>query len=150
VRRSGFTLLELTLTVTILGTATAMAIPKADDLKRRATASQILQDVEFIKTGTYRFYSDSGYFPKEVASGIIPDNLSAYLPRSFSFTKKDWTIDFQNWTNKTASVHVKTGIQIGVSITTTDPRLGATVMDMYGNNPKFAVGSKYTFLIVGL
>ena len=141
---------ELALTVAIAGTVAAMAIPKTDDLKRRTTAARILEDVEIVKNATYKFYSDSGYFPKDAASATVPDNLDRYLPRNFSFSRKDWTIDFQKWTRKAPSVHVKTAIQIGVSITTKDARLGATVMDLYGNHPKFAVGSKYTFLIVGL
>jgi prepilin-type N-terminal cleavage/methylation domain-containing protein len=149
-RRPGFTLIELVSAMAIIGAVTAMAIPKLDDLERRTTASEILQDVDIVKNGTYRFYSDSGYFPRETASGTIPDNLSQYLPPRFSFSRKGRTIDFQNWNSRTPSIYVKTGIQIGVSITMTDPKLGATVMDMYGNNPKFMVGSRYTFLIVGL
>ena len=148
-RRRGFTLSELALTVAIAGTVTAMAIPKTDDLKRRTTASRILEDVNIVKNATYRFFSDSGYFPKDAASGTVPENLNRYLPLNYSFTRKDWTIDFQTWSRKAPSVHMKTAVQIAVSITTRDARLGATAMHLYGNNPKFAVGSKYTFLIVG-
>jgi len=148
-RKRGFTLIELASTMAIIGTVTAMAIPKLGDLKRRATASEILQDVDVVKNGTYRFYSDSGFFPREAASGTIPDNLSRYLPEKFSFGGKGRAIDFQNWNIKATSIYVQAGIHIGVSITITDPRLGATVMEMYGNNPKFMVGSRYTFLIVG-
>lgn len=149
-KQPGLTLIELVCAVAIIGAATAIAVPKMEDLERRAAASQILQDVDLVKSGTYRFYSDSGYFPREATVGTIPENLSQYLPVKFSFSRKDRTIDFQHWTNKVSSMHVKTRIQIGVSITITDPKLGATVMDMYGNNPKFTVGSRYTFLIVGL
>lgn len=148
--RRGFTFTELVLTVAIIGTVMAISVPKAADVKRRAAAARVLSDVEAVKNGTYQFYSDSGYFPREAGAGVIPTNMRQYLPVTFSFTNKDWTIDYQHWTSTTPSKYVKTGIQIGVSITLTDPHVGAAAMEMYGNNPKFTVGSKYTFLIVGL
>jgi type II secretory pathway pseudopilin PulG len=148
--RRGFTFIELLTIVVIIGSVTAMAIPKSDDLERRATASKILGDVELIRKATFRFFSDSGYFPHEETSAVVPESMKRYLPRGFSFRKKGWTIDYDRWTTKLPSVHVRTGVKIGVSITIPDARLGTTAMNMYGNNPKFSVGSKYVFLIVGL
>lgn len=149
-KRPGFTFTELLLTVAILGSAATMAVPMRGDLRRREVAAQILADVESLRSGIFRFYSDSGYFPKEAPAGEVPETLSQYLPPRYSFRRTGWTIDYQVWTSKTPSVHVKTGKQIGATVTIPDPKLGATAFEMYGNNPKFMIGSKYTFMLVGL
>ena len=46
---------------------------------------------------------------------------------------------------------VKPPTQIGVSVTIPDAKVGAAVMVAFGDQqPKFSLGNKYTFLIVGL
>jgi prepilin-type N-terminal cleavage/methylation domain-containing protein len=148
--RRGFTFTELMLTVVIVGCGAALGIPKSDDIERRGSAAEILSDVDAIRKATFRFFSDSGYFPREEIAGIVPEAMAQYLPRGFSFRRKAWIIDYDYWTTKQPSVHLKTGVKVGVTITIPDARLGSTAMSMYGNNPKFRIGSKHTFLIVGL
>lgn len=149
-RRAGFTLGELLLAVTIIGTLSAIAVPKFADVRRRAQASTILVDIETVRSATYGFYSDSGYFPSEVGGGNIPTNLSNYLPKNFSFKKKDWQIDYENWTLKYTPVYSKSKTVIGVTITPTDPKVGTAAFTMYGDSPKFIVGQKVTFIVVGM
>lgn len=149
-RARGFTVLELLFTVVVIGAATSVAIPASDELKRRALASEMLADVEAVRAGTYGFYSDSGYFPSEVGGGNVPANLGGYLPRNYSFKKKSWTIDFRQWTLKNTPRSNKSPVIIGVTVTPTDAKIAATAMAMYGDQPKFVVGNKYTFIIVGM
>jgi prepilin-type N-terminal cleavage/methylation domain-containing protein len=148
-RRSGFTLVELLIAVTICGVLAAIAVPKYGDLKRRATATQILGDFDVMRAAALTFYVDSGYFPLEAGSGRMPPNFTPYLPTNFKMKKPEWTLDYENWGSKTSSKYTKTGIVIGVSVTTSDKALGQTAMKLVGNAPSFTMGSKFTFLISG-
>lgn len=64
--------------------------------------------------------------------------------------KDQWTLDYENWATKKQSKYVKTGILVGVSVTTKDQALGQTAMTLMGNTAAFTVGSKYTFVISGM
>jgi prepilin-type N-terminal cleavage/methylation domain-containing protein len=146
-RRLGFTIIELLMTLTIVGLLSSIAVPKFRDVRRRATATQIMGDFDVIRHAALSFYVDSGYFPKEAGSGAIPRNLKKYLPTSYKMKKPQWTLDYENWTGKTGKRYVASGIVIGVSITTPDTALGRTAMKLIGNAPGFTLGNKYTFLI---
>jgi prepilin-type N-terminal cleavage/methylation domain-containing protein len=148
--RGGFTLIELLVAVTIVGTLSAIAVPKYREFKRQATATQIVGDYDVVRHAAMSFYVDSGYFPAEVGAGKVPKNLKKYLPASFIFRKPQWTLDYENWSTKTQNRFIKTGIQVGLSFTTTDKALGQTAMKLLQNNPTFTVGKKYTVIISGL
>ena len=146
-RRIGFTMLELLLTLIIVGLLSTIAIPKFREVRRRATATQIVGDFGVLRHAAMSFYVDSGYFPKEAGSAVVPKGLKKYLPNKYTFKKKQWTMDYENWTGKTSKAYTSSGITIGISFTVPDTNLGRTAMSLMGNNPVFTVGSKYTFLI---
>ena len=145
--RIGFTILELLLTLIVVGLLSSIAVPKFREVRRRATATQLVGDFGVLRHATLSFYVDSGYFPKEAGSGSIPTGLKKYLPTKYSFKKGQWTMDYENWTGKTSKAFTSTGIVIGISFTVPDTMLGRTAMSLMGNEPAFTVGSKYTFLI---
>ena len=145
--RRGFTIIELLMTLTIVGLLSSIAVPKFRDIRRRVTAAQIMGDFDVVRHATLSFYVDSQYFPAEAGAGKFPSGLKAYLPNGFKMKKPEWSIDYENWSMKTQSKYTKTGIVIGVSFTTPDTILGRTAMKLVGNAPSFTMGSKYTFLI---
>jgi prepilin-type N-terminal cleavage/methylation domain-containing protein len=149
-RRAGFTFIELLVVVTIVGILSSIAVPKVLEVRRRATATQIMGDFDVVRHASLSFYVDSQYFPAEAGSGRVPPGLKTYLPTNFSMKKPQWTMDYENWTLKTQSRYTKTGIVIGVSFTTRDKALGQAAMKLIGNAPSFTVGSKYTFMISGM
>lgn len=148
-RRAGFTLVELLIAVTICGVLAGIAVPKYRDVKRKASATQIFGDFDVMRVAAMSFYADSGYFPPETGKGGMPPNLKNYLPNNFKMKKQQWTLDYENWSLKTQSKYTKTGVVIGLSVTTPDKALGQTAMKLIGNAPSFTMGSKYTFLISG-
>jgi prepilin-type N-terminal cleavage/methylation domain-containing protein len=146
-RRSGFTIVELLMTLTVVGILSAVAVPKFRDIRRRATATQIMGDFDVMRHAALSFYVDSGYFPRETGAGAMPQNLQPYLPASYVMDKPKWRLDYENWQLNTKSKYTKTGVVIGVSFTTDDRALGQTAMKLIGNAPSYSVGKKYTFLI---
>lgn len=149
-RRNGFTVIELLMVVSIIGTLASVALPKFRDVQRRARATQLLADFDVFRHATLSFFADSGYFPPEAGSAALPRNLRRYLPDGFRMAKPHWTMDYENWELQKRARFTKTGIAVGISFTTTvDKQLGATAMRLAGNRPGFTVGKKYTFFISG-
>jgi prepilin-type N-terminal cleavage/methylation domain-containing protein len=146
-RRSGFTIIELLISLTIVALLASIAVPKFRDIRRRATAAQLMGDFDVMRHATLSFFVDSQYFPEEAGKGNIPVNLARYLPNGFSMKKPQWELDYENWALATGSEYTKTGIIIGVSFTTADTALGRTAMKLILNAPSFTVGDRYTFLI---
>lgn len=145
--RRGFTFVEILMVLTIVGLLSSIAVPKFRDVRRRATAAQILGDFDVMRHAAMSFYADSGHFPTEVTKGKVPAGMEKYLPDNFDMTKPQWTLDYENWALKTQTKYTKTGIVIGVSVTTPDSMLGRTAMKLIGNTPSYTVGKKYTFLV---
>jgi prepilin-type N-terminal cleavage/methylation domain-containing protein len=141
--RRGFTFVELMIVVTIVGILASIAIPKFRDLKRRATAAQILGDFDVVRHAAMTFLTDSGYFPPESGSGQASESMTAYLPTNFKMAKPEWTMDYD---------HFKIlGMQIvAVSFTTPDAKLGQTAMKLMGHSTAFSFGGKYVVVISGM
>ena len=146
-RTRGFTIIELLISMSIVGLLSSIAIPKFSDLRRRAEAAQILGDFDTVRHAVLSFYVDSNYFPAEANAGKVPRNLARYLPTNFRMKKPQWELDYENWALKTGSKYTKTGVVIGLSFTTKDSVLGRRAMALMGNTPNYTIGSKYTLLI---
>jgi prepilin-type N-terminal cleavage/methylation domain-containing protein len=146
-RRAGFTLVELMVAVTICAVLAAIAVPKFREMRRRATAAQIMGDFDVMRHATLSFYVDSNYFPAEPDGPAVPPGLVKYLPNGFTMEKPDWTIEYENWAMKAQTDATKSSQIVGVTFTTPDTNLGRTAMKLIGNAPSFTTGSKYTFLI---
>lgn len=148
-RRPGFTVIELLMVVSVIGILASVALPKFRQVRRQATATQLLGDFDVMRHAVLSFYVDSGYFPPEAGSAAMPRNLRRYLPNGFSMAKPGWTMDYEHWSLANRPGFGSAAVAIGVSFITPDRNLGATAMQLAGNRPTFTVGRKHTFLISG-
>lgn len=136
--------------VVIVASISTLAYPKYGSLQREKVASQMLADVDVVRAAVYRFYSDSAYFPALSPGEPIPESLAAYLPPMFSLNRPYGAIEYRNWPMRADSSVVQAANIVGVTVTVTDGRVGATAMRMaQPRTAKFAVGDKYTFLFFG-
>jgi prepilin-type N-terminal cleavage/methylation domain-containing protein len=83
--RPGFTLVELLITVTIVGLLARIALPKVSQFRLRARATSIVNDMEVIRLAAFGVAADSGYWPPATAAGTRPTSMESYLPPSLSF-----------------------------------------------------------------
>jgi prepilin-type N-terminal cleavage/methylation domain-containing protein len=146
-RRHGFTMIEMIITMMIVAMLSSIAVPKFREVRRRATATQIMGDFDVMRHAALSFYVDSGYFPEAEGPGQVPRGLVRYLPTNFAFVKPEWTMNYENWSAASSPMYETTGIVVGISFSTPDTNLGRTAMTLIGNAPAFTLDDKYTFLI---
>lgn len=149
-------MIELIMTLTIVGLLSAIAVPKFRDVRRRAGATHIVGDFGVIRHAVLSFYVDSQYFPADSKAGELPNNLGPYLPNGFQMAKPEWELDYDNIKTTTGGGSKGKGKgnssiaqTISLSFTTPDTALGRTAMNYMGNTPSYSVGNKFTLIIAG-
>jgi prepilin-type N-terminal cleavage/methylation domain-containing protein len=147
-RRAGFTFVELMTVLIVLGLLASLAILKYIDLTHRARAAQAAGDLEAVRIAAYGAWYETGKWPAEVGPGIIPPGLAQYLPAGFTFQRNEYTLDWENFVP--ANGGQSAGMQVGVVVSSTEPRLQRALENALGNKLPFTdVGGDLTFIIVG-
>ena len=132
-RRKGFSIIELLVTMTIIGLLTQIAVPRYSDMKRRATAASIMGDVHAIRIAAFTHYTEAGSFPPNAATGVIPPLLVQYLPAGFTFRKSDYTYDWHVWGVTSGSgASRRRETLVGVTVIVRDPRLATQLVRQAG------------------
>jgi prepilin-type N-terminal cleavage/methylation domain-containing protein len=134
----GFSLIELMIVVTIISIIAALAQPQLHSVLLKARAADAVANMNVVKVATLTYQGDQSAWPPEAAAGVIPTGLGVFLPDGFSFTREEYTIDFD----------YNGGIPFtaGVSIVTTNSDLGLAVMDLLGKGV-MNTGTKYSWII---
>jgi prepilin-type N-terminal cleavage/methylation domain-containing protein len=146
--RAGFTLVELLVTVSIVGILAGLAIPNMRNMTFRARATSVAGDLEALRVATLNYNANAHAWPAEVASGVVPAELADYLPEGFSFSGNGYELDFEN-------VPVPLGLPgapdvrllIGASVTAPDDRLSNGIVELLGGSIVFSVGNTHTVVI---
>jgi prepilin-type N-terminal cleavage/methylation domain-containing protein len=147
-RRAGFTFVELMTVLIVLGVLAGLAILKYIDLTHRARAAQAAGDLEAVRIAAYGAWYETGKWPAEVGPGVMPPGLAQYLPAGFTFARKEYTLDWENFSPPNGGQTA--GMQVGVVVSANDPRLQRALENALGNKlPFIDVGGDLTFIIVG-
>jgi prepilin-type N-terminal cleavage/methylation domain-containing protein len=147
-RRGGFTFIELLTALIVFGLLASLAILKYIDLTHRARAAQVAGDLQAVRVAAYGAWYETGKWPAEVGPGVIPPGLAAYLPGGFTFQRQQYTLDWENFVPPNGGPSA--GMQVGVVITSNEPRLQRALENALGSKLPFVnVGGTLTFIIVG-
>jgi prepilin-type N-terminal cleavage/methylation domain-containing protein len=147
-RRAGFTFVELLTVLIVMGLLAGLALLKYIDLTHRARSAQVVGDLESVRIAAYGAWYETGKWPAEVGPGLVPPGLAQYLPNGFTFQRKDYTLDWENFVP--ANGGETAGMQVGVVVSSTEPRLQRALESALGNKlPFIDVGGDLTFIIVG-
>lgn len=147
-RRGGFTYIELLVVVIVLSILAALAVLKYVDLKHRALSASATADLQAVRLAAYSTWYENGVWPGETGAGAVPPGLVQYLPSGFSFSKPEYTLDWDNFVPPGGG---PTGaMQLGVVVTSPNARLMKALQNNLGSKaPFFVVGGTLTFVIVG-
>lgn len=88
-RRAGFTIIELLVTLIIVGILANIAIPLMRVVKVRADAAKVLADYDIIRGAAYDVYASHDSFPPTGNYGQVPPQFVQSLPAGFKFQYKD-------------------------------------------------------------
>lgn len=147
-RRRGFTIIELLTVMIVIGILASIALLKFIDLRHRARAAAAVGDLQAVRVAAYSAWYETGTWPGEVGAGTIPAGLVAYLPQNFTFNRPEYMLDWESFVPPGGGS--SGGMQVGVVITSADPKLQATLQQQLGNKlPFIVVGGTLTFIIVG-
>ena len=146
--RRGFTLIELLTVLIVLSLLSGLAILRYIDLRNRALAVQASADLETVRLAAYSAWYDTGNWPADAGPGVLPAELTAYLPGGFSFARNEYSLDWENFAPPGGGTSA--GMQIGVVLSASSTRLSNTLVQVLGNKAPFVVnGGEVTYVIVG-
>jgi len=147
-RRSGFTIIELLTVMIVIGLLAGIALLRYIDLRHRARAAEAAADLDAVRLAAYGAWYETGAWPGDAGPGVVPPALMPYLPANFRFDKPEYTLDWENFVPPGGGP--SGGMQLGVVVTSSDPRLQRALAQTLGNKGPFVtVGSTLTLIIVG-
>ena len=130
-RRRGFSFVEAMATMALIGLLARIAIPSYGEMKRRSIAAAIMGDVHAIRIATLTHYTETGSLPPDAASGQLPPQLMASLPKGFTFDRTDFDYDWHAWNVVNGSGDSET--LVGITVIVSDPRLSAHLVSEAGS-----------------
>jgi prepilin-type N-terminal cleavage/methylation domain-containing protein len=146
--RGGFTFVEMLIVMIVIGILAALGVLKYVDLKNRALTAQAAADMEAVRLAAYSAWYETGSWPSDAAAGATPIELVPYLAKGFTFTRPEYTLDWENLIPPNGGTSA--GMQLGVVISSTNTRMQMALQQTLGNKgPFFIVGSDLTFMIIG-
>ena len=127
-RHSGFTLVELAITLVIVAIIGGISITAYTSIMQSTHAMQAVGDLYTVRAAAYMNYGDSSQWPAELPVGVPPAELVSRLPAGFGFVRKNYRLDWDNWVGQPrAPSDPRISVLVGISVVTTDPKLLDTI-----------------------
>jgi len=147
-RRGGFSLIELLMTVSIVGILAGLAIPNLRSMTYRARAAEVAGDFEVVRIATVLYNGNYHGWPPDAAQGVVPSELVEFLPEGFSFQGNGYELkyEFYSFPGGLPGDPLTTRL-IAVSVTVELDELSNAVVELLGGGLIFSVGSKHTVVI---
>ena len=148
-RTAGFTVLELAMALSIVAILARLSMPALAEYLLRAKAAKAAADFNTVRAASFAYFESNGRWPDESGPGVVPAGLSEFLPRGFGFDRRDYLLDWENWTiADTDEGPAVSGVLVGVSVVTDNADLGRSVLRILGGGTvEWTAGDHYTFVI---
>ncbi len=148
-RMAGFTLLELAMALSIVAILVRLSVPALAEYLVRAKAAKAAADFNTVRAASFAYFESNGRWPEEAGPGVVPQGLSEFLPRGFTFDRHDYQLDWENWTiSDVDEGQGVNGVLVGVSVVTENADLGRSVLRILGaGTVEWTTGDHYTFVI---
>lgn len=150
-RQGGFTLIELVITIAVIGIVAAIAVPALRYALLWSRATRAVTDFNFFRTALIEYYGDTGQMPPETSSGTEPPELAPYLGGQMEWVESGFSWDWENWQEADGTpTHPETGVLYALSVRTTDPSLLTMMRTAWQGDAHEIAGYGYTLVIVGV
>jgi type II secretory pathway pseudopilin PulG len=115
---AGFVFVELLVILAIISLLTAIALPKYQEVKKRAVAARAIGALTVVRGAAYAANEATGHWPAGAASGQMPPAMRSYLPNGFQFAEGEFSLA---WRSTTYSVGGLPQSAQMVEVSTADP-----------------------------
>lgn len=78
--RRGFTLVELMTTVAVIGLLASLAVPRYQQVKKKAVSAEIVSAMTTVRGAAYNYFETAGAWPATSGLGSVPTGMGQYLP----------------------------------------------------------------------
>jgi prepilin-type N-terminal cleavage/methylation domain-containing protein len=147
-RRGGFSLIELLLAVSIVGILAGLAIPNIRTVQFRARAAEVAGDIDVVRIATVSYNADMHAWPPDAALGVVPVELTGFLPSGFSFQGNGYELKFENYDLPGGlPFDPQTTRIVAVSVTADVDQLSNAITELLGGSIIATVGMTHTVLI---
>jgi len=146
--RRGFTFVELMVVVVVIAILAGMMVMRYIELTHRALTAQITSDMENVRLAAFTKFYDTGQWPSAPGPGVVPPELVPYLGTGFSFTRKDYTLEFENFVPPGGGTSAT--YQVAIRFSSTNQNLVNTMIQVVGTrSPYIVLGSDVAVVLVG-
>ena len=147
-RRGGFSLIELLIVVSIIGILAGLAMPNLRSMTYRARAVSVAGDLTALRVATVQYNADQNAWPAEAAAGVVPPELTGFLPDGFSFQGDGYELDFERLVLPLGLPGDPNTTQlIGAAVIADTDELSNAIAQMLGGLIVFTVGRRHTVVI---
>jgi prepilin-type N-terminal cleavage/methylation domain-containing protein len=146
--RRGFTFVELMVVVVVIAILAGMMVMRYIELTHRALTAQITSDMENVRLAAFTKFYDTGQWPSAPGPGVVPPELVPYLGTGFSFTRKDYTLEFENFVPPGGGTSAT--YQVAIRFSSTNQNLVNTMIQVVETrSPYILLGSDVAVVLVG-
>jgi prepilin-type N-terminal cleavage/methylation domain-containing protein len=146
--RRGFTLPEILIAMLVMAILAGMMVMRYIELKHRALTAQATADMENVRLAAFTKFYDTGQWPSAAGPGVVPPELVPYLGTGFSFSRPDYTLEFENYVppgGGTSSTY-----QIAIRFSSSNQNLVNTMVQVVGDRAPYVVlGNSVAVVLVG-
>lgn len=147
--QSGFSMIELMVVISILGVLARLSMPVLASMRRDAIAADVAGDFNVIRAAAVAQYEATGSYPADGATGQAPPGMAPFLPRGFSFTKKDYQLDWEHWVVADSTGGAQVDYVLAVTVVAPDETLQRQLLVTLGRNcTHWSVDDASTFVVL--
>lgn len=113
-RVAGFTLVEIMITVTVIGLLASMSIVSFQTIRERTLATRFLNDSRELGHQFQLYAIENGEFPAGADAGVLPEGMEEYISESIWNTPSPFGGHWQ-WVHESAGVRAAI-VAVGINI----------------------------------
>jgi len=142
--RRGYTIIELLVTMTVVGILANIAVPMMRGVQQKADAAKVISDYHVVRVAAFSYFSQHNTFPPTAKEGEAPPELVDFLPDNYRFSYGNASFRWRNWALPNSG---SKQWLLGLTVRSPDPLLLKAIETHFGGKITGYVGDQITLVI---